>query len=254
MQANHANVLGTSIALGSHEDSLTTISGWAQRRESRAVFFCNVHSIATASQNPSFSAVLASGDACYPDGAPVAWMAGRIASRAQPRVSGPDVMEAYLTIAADRNESVFLFGSTPEVLALLTTRLNKRLPKLKVLSYSPPFRQLSPFEDEEVVRMINASGAGTVWVALGCPKQEQWIAEHKGRIRAVMLGVGAAFAFHAGVTPRAPAWMRKLSLEWLHRLFSDPKRLWRRYLYTNTVFVLAAQRQMLSRKKIVQTS
>jgi N-acetylglucosaminyldiphosphoundecaprenol N-acetyl-beta-D-mannosaminyltransferase len=112
---------------------------------------------------------------------------------------------------------------------------------------SPPFRPLSPAEDAAVVDAINASGAGTVWVSLGCPKQELWMQAHRGRVQAVMLGVGAAFDYHAGTIRRAPAWAQHAGLEWLHRLLTEPQRLWRRYLVTNTLFVLAAARQLLLR-------
>lgn len=245
MEIQHSDVLGTRIARESIYSAIERISEWARIRESRAVFFCNVHSVTTAMREKDFASVLAAGDACYPDGAPVAWMAGRLASTTQERVSGPDVMHSYLLLAAKRKEVVFLYGSTPEVLELLSRKLKEWFPELEVFGYSPPFRDLTPKEDDEIIDRINRSGARTVWVALGCPKQERWISEHKGRVTAVMLGVGAAFAFHAGVMPRAPLWMRKVGLEWLHRLASDPKRLWRRYLYTNIVFVAAACRQLV---------
>ncbi len=122
----------------------------------------------------------------------------------------------------------------------------KAFPDLQIAgTASPPFRALTEEEDEAEVARINASGAGTVWVSLGCPKQEKWMAQHKDRVQAVMIGVGAAFDYHAGTITRAPVWMQNTGLEWLHRLFSEPRRLWRRYLVTNTLFILLVTRQLL---------
>ena len=114
--------------------------------------------------------------------------------------------------------------------------------------YSPPFRTLSAQEDQQIVDMINNSGAGVVFVGLGCPKQEKWMAEHRGRINAVMIGVGAAFDYHAGTIQRAPLWMQHSGLEWLHRLCSEPRRLWRRYWSTNSRFIYYAIRQLVTGK------
>ncbi len=135
-------------------------------------------------------------------------------------------------------------------LTILQAVLRQRFPGLTIAGvHSPPFRPLTDEEDEAVVAMINASGAGTVWVSLGCPKQEKWMAEHRGRIHAVMIGVGAAFAYHAGTVRRAPPWMQRAGLEWLHRMVCEPARLWRRYLLTNSYFVLAlVWRRLFSRK------
>jgi N-acetylglucosaminyldiphosphoundecaprenol N-acetyl-beta-D-mannosaminyltransferase len=144
---------------------------------------------------------------------------------------------------------VYFFGSSPDTLEALDQRLSVAFPSLIVGGYeSPPFRPLTPQEDADAVARINASGAGLVFVGLGCPKQELWMQAHRGRINAVMLGVGAAFDFHAGTVSRAPAWMRHNGLEWLHRLASEPRRLWRRYLVTNTLFVWGAARQLVFRR------
>ena len=182
-----------------------------------------------------------------PDGAPVAWMLRRLGIADQQRVSGPDLMVDYFAAAALAGESIFLFGSTEQTLTLLRKELCWRWPTLHIAgNLSPPFRPLHADEDAEVVRVINSSGASTVWVSLGCPKQELWMAEHRGHIQAVMIGVGAAFDFHAGTVARAPKWMRDRGLEWLHRLASEPARLWKRYLVTNTLFILGAARQLLT--------
>jgi N-acetylglucosaminyldiphosphoundecaprenol N-acetyl-beta-D-mannosaminyltransferase len=167
----------------------------------------------------------------------------------QERINGPDLMWRYCAEAAQRNESIYLYGGQQETLDILQRKLLVQFPGLKIAgAYSPPFRALSVDEDSAVVDAINASGAGTVWVSLGCPKQEKWMAEHRGRINAVMIGVGAAFDYHAGTIQRAPLWMQRNGLEWLHRLCSEPRRLWKRYLVTNSLFVIHACRQLLCRR------
>lgn len=243
-----APVLEAPIDVVSWDDALSRIQHWADARESRYVCITNVHSVVTAGRNAAFGKVVHDADMATPDGAPVAWMLRRQGHAAQQRINGPDLMWRYCALAAARGEAIYLYGSTPKTLAVLQRVLHEHYPALRVAgAYSPPFRELTAVEDEAVVDAINASGAGTVWVGLGCPKQELWMAAHRGRIKAVMVGVGAAFDYHAGTIERAPRWMQRNGLEWLHRLASEPRRLWRRYLVTNTLFVLGAVRQLVLR-------
>lgn len=239
-------VLGAPIDIGSPAQAVARISSWALRHESRVVCICNVHSVVTAAQQPGHMGVLQRADMATPDGAPVAWMQRRQGAQGQQRVSGPDLMLDYCAHAQATGESIFLFGSTPDTLARLQTALLRRWPALHIAgALSPPFRPISAEEDAAMVQTINQSGAGTVWVSLGCPKQEQWMDAHKGRVHAVMVGVGAAFDFHAGTITRAPRWMRDNGLEWLHRLASEPGRLWKRYAVTNSTFIVLALRQLV---------
>lgn len=239
-------VLGSPIDVIDAPRAVQRISAWACARESRYVCICNAHSVVTAAQDAGFRQAIVHADMATPDGAPVAWMLKRQGALGQQRVSGPDLMLDYCAHAAETGEPIYLYGSTETTLAALQRMLRARWPALRIAgAESPPFRALTPEEDAAVVQRINASGACTVWVSLGCPKQELWMAAHRGRVHAVMLGVGAAFDFHAGVVPRAPAWMRNNGLEWLHRLASEPGRLWKRYLLTNTSFMLGAARQLL---------
>lgn len=241
-----AAVLGAPIDALSWDDAIARIAHWAERRESRVVCICNAHSVVTAMQDPSFAAVLRQADLATPDGAPVAWMLRRLGHPGQERINGPDLMWRWCGTAAQQGVSIFLLGSSAATLARLEERLRATWPQLEIAgSLSPPFRPLTPAEDAQVIERINTSGAGVVFVSLGCPKQERWMAEHRGAVRAVMIGVGAAFDFHAGTVSRAPVWMRQHGLEWLHRLLSEPRRLWRRYLFTNSAFTLAAIRQLL---------
>ena len=228
--------------------AVARIAAWAQSAESRVVCICNVHSVVTASQDPAFMHAIKSADMATPDGAPVAWMLRRQGEATQTRVSGPDLMLEYCAHAAAQGEAIFLYGSTEATLKALQQQLQARWPALRIAgALSPPFRQTSAAEDEADVQTINASGARTVWVSLGCPKQELWMSAHRGRVQAVMVGVGAAFDFHAGTVSRAPAWMRRHGLEWLHRLISEPRRLGRRYVVTNTAFIWRAARQLALR-------
>lgn len=240
-------VLGAPIDAITRAGAVQRIAAWARQRESRYVCICNAHSVVTAAQDPRFMQVIAQADMATPDGAPVAWMLRRQGIDGQQRVSGPDLMLDYLDQAAVTAEPIFLYGGTEDTLQRLQDRLHARWPSLRIAgAISPPFHALSPQEDQAVVQQINASGAGTVWVSLGCPKQEMWMAAHRDHVRAVMVGVGAAFDFHAGTLSRAPLWMQNCGLEWLHRLASEPRRLWKRYLLTNIAFVIRAARQLLA--------
>jgi N-acetylglucosaminyldiphosphoundecaprenol N-acetyl-beta-D-mannosaminyltransferase len=155
----------------------------------------------------------------------------------------------YCAHAAEVGQAIYLYGSTTATLRALRAFLTEQFPRLHIAgAESPPFRSLTAEEDAAAVARINASGAGSVWVSLGCPKQEQWMAAHRGRVQAVMVGVGAAFDFHAGAVRRAPHWMRASGLEWLHRLASEPRRLWKRYLVTNSLFIIGAAGQLLRRR------
>lgn len=240
-------VLGVPITAIGWDEALATLWSWAARHESRYVCICNAHSVVTASRDVSFRAAVVKADMATPDGAPVAWMLRRLGAGDQPRVNGPDLMWRYCREASGRGESIFLYGGTSATLERLADRLLASFPGLRIAGMrSPPFRPPTAEEDAADVAAINASGAGIVWVSLGCPKQELWMAAHAGRVHAVMVGVGAAFDFHAGTVARAPEWMRRSGLEWLHRLVSEPRRLWRRYLVTNSLFIWGAARQLLS--------
>ncbi|MDA8127849.1 MAG: WecB/TagA/CpsF family glycosyltransferase [Betaproteobacteria bacterium] len=239
------SVLGARIDALTWDATLDRLLRWARARESRYVAICNVHVVVSASRDADYRAVINGADMATPDGAPVAWMLRRQGFAEQARISGPDLMWALCERAAKARLPIYCYGSVEATLALLAQRLRIAFPDLQMTMESPPFRPLTAEEDAAAVERINASGAGIVFVGLGCPKQERWMAEHRGRVNAVMIGVGAAFDFHAGTVQRAPAWMRANGLEWLHRLASEPGRLWKRYLVTNTLFIVGAARQLL---------
>lgn len=222
---------------------------WGRQRESRYVVFANAHVVVSASRDEAFGRAVNGADMATPDGAPVAWMLRRLGHPMQRRVSGPDLTWSLLDCCVRELLPVYFFGSSRETLVNLAQRITKTFPQLEVAGFeAPPFRPMTDEEDAETVDRINTSGARLVFVGLGCPKQEYWMAAHRGRVNAVMLGVGAAFDFHAGTLSRAPEWMRNSGIEWVHRVWSEPRRLWKRYLVTNTLFVLGAARQLVSRR------
>lgn len=242
------DVFGSQIDSLTWENTINQISQWSLSRESRVVCICNSHSVVTARQQPFFRSIIHRSDMATADGAPVAWLLRRLGAHNQARINGPDLMIRYCAHAETTGESIYLYGASDSTLALLRQSLTTRFPKLRIAgSFSPPFRTLSIEEDASIVEMINQSGAGVVWVGLGCPKQEKWMDDHRGRIQAVMVGVGAAFDYHAGTIQRAPLWMQRNGLEWLHRLFSEPRRLWKRYLVTNSLFIWFAAKQLVGR-------
>jgi N-acetylglucosaminyldiphosphoundecaprenol N-acetyl-beta-D-mannosaminyltransferase len=239
-------LLGVPVDAVSFDTAQDRVMAWGHAHQSRYVVLANVHVVVTASHEPAFGAVLKAADMATPDGAPVAWMLRKLGTGKQERVSGPDLTWALLGRCEAEALPVYFFGSSQDTLLQLAARITAAFPKLVVAGYeAPPFRPMTGQEDAEAVARINASGAGLVFVGLGCPKQEHWMQTHRGRVNAVMLGVGAAFDFHAGTVSRAPSWMRHNGLEWLHRLASEPRRLWKRYLITNTLFVLGAVRQLV---------
>jgi N-acetylglucosaminyldiphosphoundecaprenol N-acetyl-beta-D-mannosaminyltransferase len=243
-----AAILGARIDVLSWQQSVDRIAGWGQRRESRYVCACNVHSVVTASTDASFRTAINGADMATPDGMPVAWSIRALGFGKQDRINGPDLMWRLLSRCADHGQSVFFYGSSEQTLAQLQVRIAEAFPSLKVAGMlSPPYRSLTEAEDQKIVERVNASGPALVFVGLGCPKQEVWMAQHRGRINAVMLGVGAAFDYHAGTLARAPVWMQGLGLEWAYRLFKEPRRLWRRYLSTNSAFLFGITRQLLDR-------
>lgn len=232
------NVLGSPIDMIDWTRALDRIVAWGQQYESRYVCICNVHSVITARQDAFFAEILGNSDMNTPDGAPVAWMLRRQGFVRQQRINGPDLMWRHAELAARIGQPIFLYGGTDSTLDRLRTALLNAFPELIIAGmHSPPFRTLTQEEDALVVDMINASGAQIVWVGLGCPKQEHWMAAHRGRVKAVMIGVGAAFSYHAGELRRAPVWMRNVGMEWAFRLGLEPRRLAKRYFLTNSLFI-----------------
>jgi N-acetylglucosaminyldiphosphoundecaprenol N-acetyl-beta-D-mannosaminyltransferase len=217
------------------------IAQWAALGESRYVCVANVHMVMEGERAPDFARVLEAADLVTPDGMPLVWMMRSAGARRQTRVAGYDLLVALLARASRTSVPVYFLGATPETLEAVVRRAESDFPGLVVAgAVSPPFRTLSPEEVRAQQEAIRASGARLVLVALGCPRQERWMAEHKGLLPAVTVGLGGAFPVFAGHQGRAPAWMRHAGLEWTYRLALEPGRLWRRYLSTNLPFIMRA--------------
>ena len=240
-------ILGLEIAATSYAETVERSLAWARSYESRALFFANVHVVMEAFDDPLFRDSLNRADMVCPDGMPLVWALRALGVQSASRVYGPDTTVAMLAAAEEADVPIGFYGGSPAVLEGLIAHVNRRHPRLRIVyQYSPPFRNLTPEEDAEVVRNIAASDARLLFVGLGCPKQERWIMEHYGRIPAVMFGVGAAFDFLAGTKPQAPRWMMRSGMEWAFRFACEPKRLARRYLKHNPRFVAYFLRQLLS--------
>ena len=243
-------MLGVSVDTCELPQVLRRIDAWVNQPAGRYVCLCNVHSVMTSNRNIRFRDAMKRADLVLPDGKPVAWGARMLGYEVRSNIRGPDLVLALCHAGLGNGYSHFFYGGKPGVADELARRLSARYPGLKVAGvYAPPFRPLSPEEDAAVVKMINGSGANILWVGLGAPKQEVWMAEHVGKVAVpVMIGVGAAFDFHSGSVAEAPVFMRQIGLEWLFRLWQEPRRLGRRYLVDNSLFVIAFTRQWMSAK------
>lgn len=241
-------VLGVRTDVTNYSDAATMVMGWAVAKESRYVCVANVHMVMESHDSTEFLGVVNGADLVTPDGMPLVWALRLFGAPEATRVYGPDLTTCLLERAAANGVPIGFYGGTPVVLAQLVRVCRGRFPGLQVAyTCAPPFRQLTPREDATIVHEINTSGASLLFVGLGCPKQERWMASHRGSVSAVMLGVGAAFDFISGTKPRAPEWMQRTGLEWLFRLATEPRRLWRRYVYHNPRFLALLLRQYLKR-------
>lgn len=235
------DVLGVGISCLTLDSSVAEVSGWVDRGEHKYVCVTGVHGVMECQRDPQLLRIHNRSGLTTPDGMPMVWSARWAGRREVSRVYGPDLMLAVLARAVERGWSSFFYGGGPGTAELLMERLTARFPGLPVAgTLTPPFRPLTPQEDADIVQVINDSGAQLVWVGLSTPKQERWMAEHVGKLRAnALFGVGAAFDLHAGTLPQAPLWMQRSGLEWAYRLGREPRRLWRRYLRNNPAFVLS---------------
>ena len=234
----------------SYHHAAATVCEWAERRESKYVCIASVNNVMEAYDSQAFQAVMNQADLVTPDGMPLVWGLRLLGQGEATRVYGPDLTPILLERAGSAHMPVGFYGGSPEALSKLIEVVRRRFGKVEIAySYSPPFRPLSPEEDRGVVDEINRSGALILFVGLNTPKQDYWMAAHKGRVQAVMVGVGAAFDFLTGTKPQAPRWMMRIGMEWFFRLVTEPKRLWKRYLKHNPRFVVLFAMQLLGLKE-----
>jgi N-acetylglucosaminyldiphosphoundecaprenol N-acetyl-beta-D-mannosaminyltransferase len=233
------DLFGIQVNLVDRQQTLDAIMHWARERRPALVDFMGVHGLTHAQRHADYKRRLNEFDLVACDGQPVRWALNHwYGANIPERVYGPTMTLEVCRAAAEQDVAVYFYGSRVEVLDQLTARLSKMFPNLKIAgAESPPFRRLSTAERFETIARINASGAGVVFLGLGCPKQEEFATDCRGRIHAVQLCVGAAFDLHAGMAKMAPRWMQNAGLEWFYRLCKEPRRLWRRYLVGNTMFL-----------------
>jgi N-acetylglucosaminyldiphosphoundecaprenol N-acetyl-beta-D-mannosaminyltransferase len=241
------SILGVNVAVSSYEEVAQRSLLWCRERQSRALFFANVHMIMEAVDDPAFLARLNAADMVNPDGMPVVWALRALGEQSAKRVYGPEATAILLAEAEKAGVSVGFYGGSQSTLDALVAVVHQRHPALNVVYVeSPPFRALTPDEDQKIVERIAASGVQLLFVGLGCPKQENWVIEHRGRVPAVMFAVGAAFDFIAGSKRCAPVWMQRSGLEWVFRLASEPRRLFWRYFKHNPRFVFLFLWQLIA--------
>lgn len=233
------NILGVGISAITMPQALVHISGWLDSRERRYVCVCTVHTVMECRRNETMRRAVNGAGLATPDGMPLVWLSRWRSGQSVSRVYGPDLMLALSQLSVERGYSHFFYGGAAGVPDLLASNLQTRFPGLIVAgAYSPPFRSLTAEEDTTIVQKINQARPDIVWVGLGTPKQDLWMAAHRAELTApVLIGVGAAFDFHTGRIPQAPKWMQQAGLEWLFRLWQEPRRLWYRYLVYNPLFL-----------------
>lgn len=198
----------------------------------------NVHTTVTSYEEPAYCAIQNGGIMAIPDGGPLSTVGRKRGFKNMERTTGPSYMGEIFEISVEKGYRHYFYGSTEETLEKLYQELEKKYPRIQIAGmYSPPFRPLTVEEDEAIIKRINGTNPDFLWVGLGAPKQEKWMAVHQGRVNGFMVGVGAGFDYYAENIDRAPEWMQKSNLEWVYRLIQDPKRLFKRYLITNNKFI-----------------
>lgn len=232
------NILGVNIAAINMEWLLKYLTENIDNIKGDYICVSNVHTTVTSYEDDSYRAVQNGGLMAIPDGGPLSTVGQKRVYKNMSRTTGPSLMGEVFKISAEKGYRHYFYGSKEETLELLNQKLNQNYPGIQIAGmYSPPFRPLTKEEDKAVIERINETKPDFVWVGLGAPKQEKWMAAHQGQINGLMIGVGAGFDYYAENIKRAPMWMQRSNLEWLYRLMQDPKRLFKRYLHTNTKFI-----------------
>lgn len=255
----YCKILNTNINVTTMQDTLDYISEHLEELRGDYICVSNVHTTVTAFRDPKYQAVQNGGAMALPDGKPLSYVSRRRGYYSAQRVAGPDLMPQIFALSAEKGYRHFFFGSKESTLQILKEKLLKEFPELNIAGmYAPPYypsvEDIPSEEDEKAIRMINEAKPDFIWVGLGAPKQEFWMAAHKGKVSGVMIGVGAGFDFHAGTIKRAPHWMQEAYLEWLFRLFQDPHRLMRRYISTNAAYVIETCKEGRREKRRIRKS
>lgn len=232
------NILGVDIAAINMNWLLLFTNKHIKELSGDYICVSNVHTTVTSYEDETYKEVQNGGIMAIPDGGPLSSVGRKRGAKNMSRTAGPSYMGEVLRMSAMYGWKHYFYGSTQETLDKMKVKLEKSYPGVQVVGmYSPPFRSMSIEEDKEIIETINSASPDFLWVGLGAPKQEEWMAAHQGRVCGLMVGVGAAFDYYAGNIKRAPGWMQKSNLEWFYRLLQDPKRLWKRYIVTNCKFI-----------------
>lgn len=241
-----AKILEMLTDITNHEKALMTVLNWTNNKSGKYVCVSNVHMCMEAFDNQEYSSIINNADLTVPDGKPLVWAQKLLEHKEASHVRGTDLTLELCKEAEKKRIPIGLYGGSQDALDNFNVFLKKKFPDLKTAySFSPPFRPLTKKEDDLYTAQINESGAKILFVGLGCPKQEIWMAEHKNRVNCVMIGVGAAFDFLSGDKKEAPKWMQNIGIEWVFRLASEPDRLWKRYLKHNPRFVVLFIKQLM---------
>jgi N-acetylglucosaminyldiphosphoundecaprenol N-acetyl-beta-D-mannosaminyltransferase len=256
MQVQTVNILGVPVSTTNMGDSIDRIQTWIREKNRAYVCVSGVHGIMECQKSEKVRTVHNSANLVVPDGMPLVYISRLAGHKHTARVYGPDLLLQLCKGSVAHGFSHFFFGTTPATLSSLQDHLVRTFPGLRIVgTYAPPFRPLRPDETAAAVSYINACAPDIVWVGLSTPKQECWMAENRPHLNApVLIGIGAAFDFHAGKVPQAPRWMQPLCLEWFFRLMSEPRRLWKRYLLNNPHFLWLVMLQALKLKTYKQPS
>ncbi len=238
VQPETCSILGVDIAVTNMRSVIGYLTKNLESLRGEYVCVSNVHTTVMAYNDETYCRIQNEAALAIPDGKPLSLICRLRGYKDAQRVAGPDLMPEILKLSEEKGYRHYFYGSTEETLSSLEANLKERYPRLNIVGiYSPPFRKLTPEEDAEIMQEISRARPDFLWVGLGAPKQERWMYEHKEKVDAVMLGVGAAFDFHAGTAKRAPKWIQEFYLEWLYRLIQDPKRLLKRYVRSNIQFI-----------------
>ncbi len=232
------DILGVHTAVTDMGKTISFLEEHLSELRGQYICVANVHTTVMAKENKKYREIQNNAAMVLPDGKPLSVMERRYGHADAEKVSGPDLMPELFRLSEKKGYTHYFYGSTKQTLRELEKKIKQQYPGLKIAGmYAPPFRKLTKEEDAQIIEKINAAAPDFLWVGLGAPKQEIWMAGHENKFPSVMIGVGAGFDFLAGTVKRAPLWMQRSGLEWLHRLFQDPGRLWKRYVVTNTKFI-----------------
>lgn len=250
-EIKRVNILGVHVSAINLSQALETIDEWITHRERHYICVRDVHGVMKCQKDEELRSIHDRAGLVTPDGMPLVWLNRLHGQRHVGRVYGPDLMRAVFAISVGKGYRHFLYGGNEGVAETLAEKLKQRFPGVQIMgTFCPPFRDLTAQEDSKMIRTINQAQADIVWVGLSTPKQEHWMAKHTGLLNApVLIGVGAAFDFLSDNKKQAPKWMQRSGLEWLFRLFSEPQRLWKRYLTTIPKFIFLTCLQLLGLKK-----